>query len=271
MPPERRLTFGAVAETYDAARPSYPSALVDDVLDAMPAPSEPRALEVGAGTGKATVLFAARGLSITALEPSAEMAALARRNASELAQVQVIESDFERWDPRGERFPLLFSAQAWHWVQPDLGYARAAAALVPGGLLAVFWNRPRWEECELRDALRRAYQRAAPEFGDDPGPMHPRTESAPALWRHWERSIARAEQFVQPQVRTYEWPMSYPTERYLQLLSTHSDHIMLAPDRREALLDAVAAVLDRHGGVLELSYVTQLCMVHRREESVSGR
>jgi hypothetical protein len=54
----RRLAFGSVAELYDRSRPSYPPALVDDVLGLVGV--APRVLEVGAGTGKATVLFAAR-------------------------------------------------------------------------------------------------------------------------------------------------------------------------------------------------------------------
>src|SRR5438105_8011948 len=75
MEHERRLAFGAVAELYDRARPSYPEALVEDVVALAPLGSPPRALEVGAGTGKATVLFAARGVAVHALAPSAEMAA----------------------------------------------------------------------------------------------------------------------------------------------------------------------------------------------------
>jgi protein-L-isoaspartate O-methyltransferase len=73
----RRLSFGAVAEADDRARPSYPPALVGDVLEfvGLDPGSGDRVLEVGAGTGKATVVFAERGANVVALEPSAEMAA----------------------------------------------------------------------------------------------------------------------------------------------------------------------------------------------------
>src|ERR1700758_672913 len=130
MDEARRLSFGGVADLYDRARPSYPSALVDDVLEyAGVAPGEAaRAVEVGAGTGKATVLFAARGLDIVALEPSAEMAAVARRNFAGYTNVRVAETEFERWAPEHE-FRLVFSAQAWHWIAPEVRYVAARAAL----------------------------------------------------------------------------------------------------------------------------------------------
>ena len=76
---EQRFVFGEVADLYDRARPGYPEQLVEDVLRFRGLPA-PRVLEVGAGTGKATVVFAARGLEIVALEPTPEMAAVAARN-----------------------------------------------------------------------------------------------------------------------------------------------------------------------------------------------
>lgn len=42
-------------------------------------------LEVGAGTGKATLALAERGLAVTCLEPDPRMAAVLRSNAAERA------------------------------------------------------------------------------------------------------------------------------------------------------------------------------------------
>ncbi len=55
---DQRLAFGSVAELYDRARPSYPEALVDDVIAFAGVMPPTRLLEVGAGTGKATRLRA---------------------------------------------------------------------------------------------------------------------------------------------------------------------------------------------------------------------
>src|SRR4051812_41998026 len=114
----RRVSFDARAELYDAARPAYPDALADDVL----ARGGRRVLEVGAGTGKATLVFARRGASIVAIEPGANMAAVLRRNTAG-HDVIVEHTTFEAW-PIAGTFDMVMAAQAFHWVDPRVRYTR---------------------------------------------------------------------------------------------------------------------------------------------------
>jgi SAM-dependent methyltransferase len=254
---EPRLVFGQVAERYERVRPSYPNALVDEVIALA---GEGRALEVGAGTGKATLMFAQRGVAVHAVEPSAEMASIARRRCADFPEVTIVESDFEAWDGDRHAFGLVFSAQAWHWVSPEVKYVRAREALSDGGLLSAFWNRPDWNRCALRDELAAAYERAAPDFGADPGPMHPGSEIAPDRWEDWDAEIAAAAGLQDAEVRFYEWSAEYTSKRYAELIATTHDHILLADDTRAALLSAVSDVIDRNGGTLSLPLVTKLCL-----------
>ena len=219
-----------------------------------------RAVDVGAGTGKATAPFAERGLRILALEPSAEMAEIARANLGGYEGVTIEEVEFERWQPP-RWFRLLFSGQAWHWIEPEFRYTRAREALVPGGSLAVFWNRPRWESNPWRDELSAAYGRTAPDLGAGsagPGPMHPGVYETPAWSGDWTRELGDADGFEPPELRTYAWVEDYTSSEYVALLQTHSDHILLPGSAREGLLDEVASVTDGHGGTLRLEYVTAL-------------
>ncbi len=135
---EQRLVFGEIAEQYDAYRPSYPDALFDTIVDFGDVRAGDRALEIGAGTGKATAGFVARGLHVHALEPSPGMAALLRPKGVETEEVL-----FESWDPPAGGFRLAYAAQAWHWVGGDDRYEKVAAALAPGGTVAFFWNKGR--------------------------------------------------------------------------------------------------------------------------------
>jgi SAM-dependent methyltransferase len=254
---ERRLTFGEVAEAYDRARPSYPEALVADVIE--PAGAE-RALEVGAGTGKATVLFAERGVSVLALEPSAEMAAVARRNCARYPGVRIEERDFEHWEAGSEHFPLLYSAQAWHWVAPDERYPRARATLIDGGLLAAFWNRVQWGSCELREALVSAYDHAFLEPAEE-DPMDPRSSARVGQEEWWRNEIDAASGFDEPRVRAYPWTQEYSAEDYAALLRTHSSQLVLGAAERDGFLDMVARAITAHGGGrIRIPYVTQLCL-----------
>jgi SAM-dependent methyltransferase len=258
---ERRLVFGEIADLYDRHRPAYPERLIDDLVALAGLDGSQAVLEVGAGTGKATVMFAARGIPVVAVEPSAEMAAVARRNCSAYVDVEIEQSDFERWDPRGRRFPLLFSAQAWHWVQPGAGYAAARQALVPGGILAAFWNRVAWDRSDLREALLITYQQAAPELASD-GPMHP-ANLCPDADADWDGEIATAEGLTAAEIRYYEWGQDYSVGDYVGLLATTSEIRLLDEMRRTALLEAVSAVIEAYGETLVLPMRTRLCLARR--------
>ena len=258
MDDRRRLSFGNVASLYDRRRPSYPPELVDDVI-ALAGGVPLRALEVGAGTGKATALFAERGVEVDAVEPSAGMAAALRAKVGQQPGIAVIEAEFERLDPPATPYPLIYSAQAWHWIDPDRRYALAHAQLAPGGWLAAFWNQPRWDDVPVKEALDAVYARFAPDLAED-GPMRPGSRGGLVASR-MERDIAEAADFDSGEVRLYEWDTTYTALEYTELLQTHSDHAILEPDRRARLLDAVAGVIDKAGGELEYGYVTRLFLL----------
>src|SRR5579875_1636628 len=113
----RAESFGTVAANYDRFRPSYPPALIDDLV----ATGAHTVLDVGCGTGKAAVLLAARGLDVLGVEIDPKMAELARSHG-----VPVEVSSFEGWDAAGRMFDLLTCGQAWHWVDPARGVPKAA-------------------------------------------------------------------------------------------------------------------------------------------------
>jgi len=260
--PKQRLAFGRVAEIYDRARPSYPPESVEAVIAfgnlRPPAPI----LEVGAGTGKATVLFARRGHPILALEPSAAMAAVARVNCAAFPAVEVVETEFEGWTP-ATPYAAVISAAAWHWIDADVRYRRAHAALAPGGTLAALWTFPDWDRCDLRDPLRDAYRTAAPDLTTE-FPMHPASRPT-RLAGDWHAEVDAAGRFADATVQTFPWSLRYSAAAYTELLQTHQDHILLAEEPRAALLGAVTAVIDAAaaGGTLTLPVITHVCLARR--------
>src|SRR5690349_15130736 len=92
-----RVTFDEDAERYDRARPGYPAAVFDDLLAVAGLGPGARVLEIGCGTGQATVPLAERGCRIVAVELGAELAAVARRNLARFPDVEVITGAFEPW------------------------------------------------------------------------------------------------------------------------------------------------------------------------------
>jgi SAM-dependent methyltransferase len=248
----RAMVFGEVAELYHRARPTFPPALVDHVLDAVTNP-RPRVLEVGSGTGKATELFAPRVERIVCVEPDAAMIGVAGSVLADAANVEIVNRRFEDWSPGDERFDLVISAQAWHWVEPEAGVRIARGALVDDGAIAVFWNRPMSEGDPMRDLLDAAYHAIAPEIGDDQWFNKTVLDAAARA-----ESISSSGHFGPLETSTFPWTVSYTTSEYLDLLLTYSNHRLLDPPVLERLLDAVGAVIDEAGGIRTVRYETFL-------------
>ena len=253
---KRQTVFGEVADEYDRIRPGYPEQLVDDVLAAAgPGP----VLEVGAGTGKATGAFARRGIDLTCIEPDARMAAVLRRNVPD---VTVVVSPFEQWRPdRG--YGLLYSAQAWHWVDQDRRADLAWAALAPGGVFAPFWNVFLVADPGLHAALARVDAR----HGLDAHTAHrnlagERVDLGDFL-DDWPQLDLTGDRFTDRQSRRYESTLSYSSAGYRQYLLSTSMYRLLDPAAAAAVLDDTVAVIDEHGGSIEFQVSTDLALARR--------
>lgn len=255
---EQRLAFGHVAEQYERARPSYPAAAIDQVLAYAGTRRGELVLEVGSGTGKATRLLADRGLRVLALEPDPAMAAICRQMTNS-SLVEVREMDFESWHADMST-RLVICAQAWHWLDPQLRWRRAAEALGREGAVAALWTFPLWERIALRAALDETYAQAVPEMVAD-FPLHPGSR-AERIAGNWREEVG--ENFADVRVSAHDWMKPYTAEEYVDVIATHQDHIRLEPERKAALLERVRATIELHGGTIEVTYRTSVCLARRR-------
>ncbi|MYR98467.1 MULTISPECIES: class I SAM-dependent methyltransferase [unclassified Streptomyces] len=254
--------FDEDAELYDRARPGYPPELYDDLADLTGAGPGSRVLEVGCGTGQATVPLAGRGCRITAVEAGPHMAAIARRNLAGEAEAEVVTARFETWPLPPEPYDMVVSATAFHWIDPAIRVAKAADALRPGGALAVVRGQHVMGGTEEFFAeVQRCYERFDPQT--PPGLRPPAAADVDAS--DHVREVARSGRFGPTVLRRHTQDLTFATTGYLDLLRTFSGHRALPEAARDGLLACVAALIDgRYGGRVTKRYLFELAVSPRR-------
>jgi SAM-dependent methyltransferase len=256
----RRL-FDRSAEAYNAARPGYPEPLIEELVSQFGVPGGGRILEIGCGTGQLTVPLAERGSAITAVELGRNLSRLATVNLEPFPDATVVCADFERWDVEPGGYDLVVSAQAFHWIDPAVGYRKARAALRPDGRLALVWNLFSGSDAPIYRALDEVYRSCAPQLhaGSGAGSLEGRVERT-------LRGIDASGLFDEPAVHRYPWTVSFATEEHLALLRTFSDHLALDPSDLERLLAAVRSTIDRFGGGIDRPMVATLFLARPRDD-----
>jgi SAM-dependent methyltransferase len=252
---EAGQVFDAVAALYDAQRSGYPEQLFKDIQTIAGLGPSSRILEVGCGSGQATAGFLALGLDVTAIDPGSALVDIAREKFATAPNIKFAVTTFEEWPLVKSGFELIAAGQSWHWVKPDVGLEKAAAALVAQGHFAVFSHTPSWST-ELIELLKPIYLRFAPEIWGRPveawylpqGPI-------PTL-------LLEGGWFDPPAHRSYRWRRAYAAASFADYLGTRSDHLRLDKGRRETLLSKVASTLPAN---ITADWVTNLYVAQKKQ------
>ena len=251
----RNTVFGEVADLYDAVRRDYPAELVSEVLGYADL-GDRGAVEIGAGTGKATVAFAERGVPIVCVEPDPRMAELLRRKTAAYPGVRIEQAGFESWERGGRTFGLLFAATAWHWVPQEVRWDRAYDALAPGGAVALFWNHHGVMDPEMHAGLAEIDARYDLTFtphtmaGWNMSDTIEPPDGDESVWSSQE-ALMRGR-FTDLRDLRFKTPVHYPTQRYIDYLTSISAYRIMSTEARTAVQTEVAALLDAHGGGIEM-------------------
>jgi SAM-dependent methyltransferase len=243
-------SFGSDAGRYDRARPSYPAALVDRIVAGSPGTGTPRILDVGCGTGISGRLFQAAGCQVLGVDPDARMAELARDGG-----LAVEVAKFEEWDAGGRSFDAVIAAQAWHWVDPVAGAAKAAAVRRPGGRLAVFWNAFQ-PPADLRASFGEVYQRALPDSPVGGFWSRPAVDAYLVGCGKTADAMRQAGGFGEPQTWRFDWSRPYTRDEWLDVVPTFGGHSLLPPTVQAELLAGIGAAVDAAGGAFTMDYAT---------------
>lgn len=248
-----RATFDEDAELYDRCRPGYPEAIFDDLGELAGLGPGTRVVEIGPGTGQATLPLVARGAEVVAVELGANLAAVLRQRTAALP-VEVVESTFERWPAPPASADLVTSFTAWHWLDPAVRAERVAGVLRPGGALAtVTTEHVLGGTADFFADVQDCYERWDP--ATPPGLRLTPSDDIPPV----TDEIDESPLFMPGVRRRYRADVSYDRQGYLDLLSTYSGHRALRADLRRGLYDCIGGLIDdRYGGTVIKAYLYEL-------------
>ena len=245
---QRRNWYSPVADVYYNARPQYPKELIDRSVVLAQLSSDTTILEVGCGPGNATVAFAQSGFSMTCLEPNQDFCHLAQHNCKPYPNVAIHNTSFEDWELEAKQFNAVLSANAFHWIPPEIRYTKTAAALRDDGFLILLWNLTPEPNYEVYQAIEEVYQAYAPSFVRYEG-----AKIQAEILRGFGQEILDSCCFKELVVEQTASEVTYSIDEYLNLLSTLR---RLEPQAKELLFAGLREKLEKFGDSVQLSFLS---------------
>ena len=247
---ELKITFNTAPMLYEDVRPGYPEELIQDVLDISGLNDHSSILEVGCGTGKATRSFAERGYELVCLDIGADLIAVAKEKLKVFPNVSFVEHAFEEWES-DEKFDLIISATAFHWVDPKVRYLKASAVLKSKGFLAVFSN----QHVQKDEGFFAESQTLYDKYYAPPTTHRPTHAT----------NFPGVEAFQAPIKHVYPWTQTYSSEQYIKLLGTYSGHIALPEENKRFLFEGITNLIEtKYDGEITKHYEAVLDLRERK-------
>jgi len=253
-----RLGFNQVPELYDRIRPTYPAELFDEVFAHLA--ERPALVEVGPGTGQATVELVGRGARVVAVEPGNGLARVLRRKLPG-DELEILVTTFEDADLADARFDGVVSASAYHWVPPPHRVDTPARILRPGGLMILI------DVNQVESPVDRGYFARARPIYDRYGRGLPgfRLHTPDDVVPEHVGDFVRSERFDPPRLFRYRWDQVYSASEYADLKRTDSGSLAMQAAEREAMIaDLSQLVTDEFGGSITRPIVVTLMLATRR-------
>jgi cyclopropane fatty-acyl-phospholipid synthase-like methyltransferase len=248
-----RTTFDGAANIYDI-RPSYPEEIIEEIISFSGISKESCILEIGVGTGQITLPFAKRGYEMVGLELGPALAERARQNLQEYPNVEIVTTAFEDWQSQ-DKFDLLLSAQAFHWIETDIGLEKALTFLHDTGALALVWT--------LDESHEKAFYKETTPIFDKYIPVQPHRPTPNEGYTRYKQALVESSAFGEVMGREVTWNQTYSKEDFLKLQDTQSNHRLLSEETRAEFHRELSKVIDLYGGSVVRLYRTVLLFAKR--------
>ena len=243
---ELRRTFNEDEYNYDKARPGYPTELFQDIFASASLDSNSQLMEIGIGTGQATLPFLKTGASLVAVELGENLAEFVQDKYKDYPNFSVAVADFMDVPVLENNYDLIYSATAFHWLPKPDSYLKVKQSLKEGGKIVLFWNHPfvSRDSDATNLANRAVYDYYRPS-------NKPQIEFSK---KDTELIIKELEEagFKNIQSKLYTRTRTLSTEQYLELLNTYSDHRALADELKTTFEKEMSKALQKVGNKINI-------------------
>lgn len=237
-----RLKFNEDEVNYDRFRPTYVTEMFNDIINYSELNSAKKALEIGIGTGQATLPILKTGCEVTAIELGENLAQYVKQKFSGFRNFEVKNLEFESFITENNQYDIIYSATAFHWIPQDFGLTKVYNLLKSGGTIALFWNHPfvNREDDAVHREIRKAYAKYRPS-GKSP------TEFDGSTCKQYA-DILSSYGFTDVRTKLYHQTRELNSHDYVALLNTYSDHRALQSDVKNELENEIIQAIDKFGG-----------------------
>lgn len=255
---EAKNTFDLFVNDYDRLRPQYPKALYEDIIAYSGINTGSKLLEIGAGTGIATTYFLGNNFQVDAIEPGANLSAFMQNKFQEYKNFKLINNDFENSVLNNDHYDLVYSATAFHWINPEIGYTKIKHILKPYQTVALFWNHP--FVCDENDIVHQAIQKEYQKYFNNK--KAPRQFLESDLQKQVE--LLSDNNFDNIETKLYYTKRQLNALDYVTLLNTYSDHVLML--NKHEFQEEVKNIIKANNNVITIYDTVDLYLAQKRPE-----
>ena len=254
---DKRFTFNEDAMNYEKWRPNYCEELFHDIMEYSKIDSHKKALEIGTGTGQATLPFLKTGCDLRAIELGENLAEFSKNKFKDYKNFNILNVPFEDFKGDENTFDLIYSATAFHWIDENIGYPKAFKLLKPGGTLALFWNKPfigRKDDL-LHKKIQNIYEKYKPSKAK---PIEKDKE-------HYKELLEKLKKygFKDVELKLYHKTRTFNACDYISLLNTYSDHRTMNLAIKAKFEEEIKEAILEHNNLLRVYDTMELYLARK--------
>lgn len=155
--------YTTLADAY-LKRPDYADAAIDAMLSIAGAEKGDKFCDVGAGVAHLTMMLAARGLDVVAVEPNDAMRANGIKRTSDLANVSWHEGTGEVTGQTANTFDMVTFGSSFNVCDRQLALKETARILKPRGWFSCMWNHRDLED-PIQARIEAIIKERVPSYG----------------------------------------------------------------------------------------------------------